>query len=53
MMNILNKTFIFKPEGFLEGLKYLGLGMLGIFIVVAIIAIFTIILVEVFKDRKK
>jgi hypothetical protein len=29
--------FGFKPEMFIEGLKYMGLGMLGIFIVVAIL----------------
>ena len=28
----------FEPGNFIEGLKYLGLGMLGIFIVVAMIA---------------
>lgn len=44
--------FTFKPEMFLEGLKYMGLGMLGIFIAVAIVAGTTIFLVNAFKDNK-
>ena len=44
--------FMFNPKMFLEGLKYMGLGMLGIFIVVAILAGITIFLVNVFKDSK-
>lgn len=47
-----NAGFTFQPEMFLEGLKYLGLGMLGIFIVVAIIAAVTILLVNVFKGKE-
>ena len=42
----------FEPGNFIEGLKYLGLGMLGIFIVVAIIAGVTILLVNVFKGKE-
>ena len=53
MIRLLSDSeFIFKPEMFLEGLKYMGLGMLGIFIVVAILAGVTIFLVNVFKDSK-
>lgn len=47
-----DNSFVFKPEMFIEGLKYMGLGMLGIFIVVAILAGVTILLVNVFKDNK-
>lgn len=40
---------MFNPEAFVENLKYMGLGMLGIFIVIAVIAIITIILNKIFK----
>ena len=40
---------MFNPYAFIENLKYMGLGMLGIFIVIAIIAIVTIFLNKVFK----
>ena len=49
---LVDSGFTFQPEMFLEGLKYLGLGMLGIFIVVAIIAAVTILLVNVFKGKE-
>ena len=53
MFKLLGDTgFVFKPEMFLEGLKYLGLGLAGIFIVVAIIAAVTILLVNVFKGKE-
>ena len=40
---------MFKPEAFIENLKYMGLGMLGIFLVIAVIAIITIVLNKIFK----
>lgn len=40
---------MFKPEAFIENLKYMGLGMLGIFLVIAVIAIITIFLNKIFK----
>ena len=40
---------MFKPEAFIDSLKYTGLGMLGIFLVIAVIAIITIILNKIFK----
>ena len=40
---------MFKPEAFIENLKYMGLEMLGIFLEIAVIAIITIILNKVFK----
>ena len=40
---------MFNPYAFIENLKYMGLGMLGIFIVIAIIAIVTILLNKAFK----
>ena len=42
---------MFNPYAFIENLKYMGLGMLGIFIVIAIIAIVTILLNKVFKSE--
>ena len=40
---------MFNPQAFVENLKYMGLGMLGIFIVIAVIAMITIILNKIFK----
>ena len=40
---------MFKPEAFIENLKYMGLGMLGIFLVIAVIAIITMVLNKIFK----
>ena len=40
---------MFKPEAFIENLKYMGLGMLGIFLVISVIAIITIVLNKIFK----
>lgn len=40
---------MFNPYAFVENLKYMGIGMLGIFIVIAIIAIVTILLNKIFK----
>lgn len=42
---------MFNPYAFIENLKYMALGMLGIFIVIAIIAIVTILLNKVFKSE--
>lgn len=42
---------MFNPYAFIENLKYMVLGMLGIFIVIAIIAIVTILLNKVFKSE--
>lgn len=41
----------FRPEAFIENLKYMGIGMLGIFIVIAVIAVITIILNKIFKVK--
>ena len=39
----------FRPEAFLEGLKYMGLGMLGIFVAIGIIVLVTVLLNKVTK----
>ncbi len=42
---------MFRPEAFIENLKYMGIGMLGIFIVIGVIALITIILNKIFKVK--
>ena len=37
----------FNPMAFVDNLKYMGQGMLGIFVVIGIIVVFTIILAKV------
>ena len=42
----------FEPMHFIDNLKYMGLGMLGIFLVIGIIAVFTILLNSATAERK-
>ena len=44
---------IFEPLNFVKNLKYMGLGMLGIFIVIGVIIIATALLNKVFKEKKE
>lgn len=44
---------IFEPFHFVENLKYMGLGMLGIFVVIGVIIIATALLNKLFKDKKE
>lgn len=46
-------NFKFEPMEFINNLKYMGLGMLGIFIVIAIIMIITVILNKLFNKSSK
>ncbi len=39
-------------EGFLESLPIMGLGMLGIFIVISVIIVFTSALSKIFPEKK-
>lgn len=39
----------FNPGAFLENLKYLGVGMAGIFIVIGIIILITMLMNKIFK----
>lgn len=41
---MLNLTASFEPMHFVENLRYMGLGMLGIFIVIGVIMLLTILL---------
>lgn len=43
----------FNPMAFVENLKYMGLGMLAIFIVIGIIVGITYLLNLLFQDKKK
>ncbi len=43
----------FNPMNFVENLKYMGLGMLGIFVVIGLIVISTMILNRVTSPKKK
>lgn len=41
---MLNLTASFEPMHFVENLRYMGLGMLGIFIVIGVIMLLTMLL---------
>lgn len=43
--------FDFVPGNFVANLKYMGLGMLGIFVVIALIILATYLLNAVFRDK--
>ncbi len=43
----------FEPIEFINNLKYMGLGMLGIFVVIGILALITIFLLNFFKDSEQ
>lgn len=45
--------FAFIPENFIANLKYMGIGMLGIFVVIGVIVLATCLLNSVFKDKKE
>ncbi len=43
---------MFEPMNFVENLRYMGLGMLGIFIVIGVIALLTVILNAATAEKK-
>ncbi len=43
----------FNPMNFIYNLKYMGLGMLGILVVIGVIILVTVILNKVTKDQKQ
>ena len=43
---------IFAPMNFVKNLYYMGLGMLGIFVVIGVIILATAVLNKTFKDKK-
>ena len=42
---------LFEPMNFVENLRYMGLGMLGIFIVIGVITLLTIFLNKVTEQK--
>ena len=52
-MEKLFESMQFKPMEFIYNLKYMGAGMLGIFVVIGLIAGVTELLNYLFKPRKK
>jgi hypothetical protein len=49
----LNSGFTFNPQNFVENMKYMGLGMLAIFIVIGVIVGITYLLNALFQDKNK
>lgn len=45
--------FTFQPQNFVENLKYMGLGMLAIFIVIGVIVGITYLLNALFQEKNK
>ncbi len=46
------EDIIFEPMNFVTNLKYMGLGMLGIFVVIGLVVIATMILNKATQSRK-
>jgi len=49
----MNFAMLFDPSQFVKNLPYMGMGMLGIFIVIGVIAALTMVLNAVTAERKK
>ena len=47
------ENFYCSPSSFVENLKYMGIGMLAIFIVIGVIVGITYLLNVLFKDKTK
>ena len=47
-----SSDFMFEPMNFINNLSYMGLGMLGIFIVIGLIWFTTFMLNKSFSDKK-
>ena len=43
----------FHPENFVSSLSYMGTGMIGIFIVIGLIVLATVLLNKIFSDKAK
>ena len=44
-------SFMFEPTNFVSNLKYMGIGMLGIFVVIGLIMIVTFVLNKIFSKK--
>ena len=51
MMNILATGFQFNPMAFVENLKYMGVGMLVIFVVIGLIMLTTMLINWLFSNK--
>lgn len=49
---MLNLSASFEPVHFLDNLRYMGLGMLGIFVVIGVIMLLTILLNKLTAEKK-
>ncbi|MBQ3140915.1 MAG: oxaloacetate decarboxylase [Clostridia bacterium] len=45
--------FFFEPMNFIENLKYMGVGMLGIFIVIGLIMVVVMLLNKFIRPKNK
>ncbi|MBQ2766388.1 MAG: hypothetical protein IJF48_05325 [Clostridia bacterium] len=50
---VAESDFMFEPMNFVKNLSYMGIGMLGIFIVIGLIMIVTFVLNKLFSGNKK
>ena len=48
-----NHEFMFEPSHFVDNLYYMGVGMVGIFLVIGIIILATVLLNRVFSGKAK
>ena len=53
LTNTAAETFKMDPMNFVENLSYMGVGMLGIFIVMGAIILSTVLLNKIFSGKKK
>ncbi len=53
MINVLEKIIFFEPYGFVDKLKYMGIGMLGVFMIVGIIILATYAITKLGSGKKK
>ena len=42
---------VFEPKNFIENLQYMGIGMLVIFAVIGVIALFTVLINLIFSEK--
>ncbi len=53
MLNLINKAIVFEPTNFVTSLKYMGIGMLGVFMIVGIIILATYGIAKFTSGRRK
>ena len=50
LLNMLSASLTFEPVKFVENLRYMGLGMLVIFVIIGLIILTTTLINKVFSD---